>query len=107
MLAYDASKNFISKEFKLHAKSISILTKSVPIKAYNSIGLVERYYRPLRRIYYIITTEAPDLSKDAALQIAFKALNDTAGPNSLIPTLLIFSTYPRMTDDDALSPTVI
>jgi hypothetical protein len=67
MLAYDVSKNFISKEFKLHTKSISILTKSIPIKAYNSISLVERYHRPLRHIYYIITIEAPDLSKDAAL----------------------------------------
>jgi hypothetical protein len=31
------------------------------------------------------------------LQIAIKAVNDTAGPNGLVPTLLVFSTYPRMT----------
>jgi len=45
--------------------------------------MVERYYSPLRRIYYIITTELPDISKDIALQIAFKAINNSAGPNGL------------------------
>jgi hypothetical protein len=29
--------------------------------------MVERYYGPLYRIYYIITTELPDISKDIAL----------------------------------------
>lgn len=28
------------------------------------------------------------------LQIVFKAVNDTAGLDGLVPTLLIFSTYP-------------
>jgi hypothetical protein len=107
MLAYDAGKNFVSREFKLHAKSIGVLTKSVPVEVHNSIGLVERYHGPLRRIYQIITIEAPDLSKDAALQMAFKALNDTVRLNGLIPTLLVFSAYLRMADDDAPSPTVI
>jgi len=67
MLIYDISKNFVSKEFKLYTKSISILTKSVLIKAYNSISLVERYYRPFYYIYQIIIIEAPNLSKDTAL----------------------------------------
>ena len=28
--------------------------------------------------------------------MAFKAINDLAGPNSLIPTLLVFRAYPRI-----------
>ena len=28
--------------------------------------------------------------------MAFKAFNDTAGPDSLVPTLLVFSVYPQM-----------
>jgi hypothetical protein len=39
--------------------------------------------------------------------MAIKAVNNTAGPNSLVPTLLVFSTYPQMTTTDTLSLTVI
>ena len=28
--------------------------------------------------------------------MAFKAINDSVGPNGLIPTLLVYSAYPRM-----------
>jgi valyl-tRNA synthetase len=38
--------------------------------------------------------------------MAFKALNNTTGPNRLVPTLLVFSAYPQMTELDAPSPTV-
>ena len=38
--------------------------------------------------------------------MAFKALNDTAGLDGLVPTLLVFGAYPRMTELDAPSPTV-
>ena len=55
--------------------------------------MVKRYYSPLCYIYHIITAELPDISKDIALQIAFKAINNFTGPNSLIPTLLVFRAY--------------
>ena len=35
--------------------------------------------------------------------MAVKAINDLAGPNRIIPTLLVFSTYPRLTKIDPLS----
>ena len=69
--------------------------------------MVERYYSPLRRIYCIITTELPDISKDMALQIAFKAINDSVGPNGLIPTLLVFGAYLYMVESDAPNPIVV
>ena len=34
-------KNFISKEFKEYVNIIGIYIKAVPIKAYNSISIVE------------------------------------------------------------------
>ena len=34
-----------------------IKVKEVPIKVYNSVRKVERYYAPLRRIYKIISLE--------------------------------------------------
>jgi len=39
--------------------------------------------------------------------MAFKAINDSVGSNSLIPTLLVFGAYPYMVESDAPNPTVI
>jgi hypothetical protein len=105
-IATDAGKNFISKEFRYHAGQMGIKIKTVSVEAHNSIGLVERYHGPLRRAYRIITAELHDIDKDMALQIAFKAPNDSVGPDGLVPTLLVYGTYPRMVESDAPSPTV-
>jgi hypothetical protein len=36
------------------------------------------------------------------LQIAVKAINDLVGPNRIVPTLLVFSVYLRLTKMDLL-----
>jgi hypothetical protein len=38
--------------------------------------------------------------------MAFKALNNTVGPDGLVPTLLVFSAYPQMVESDTPSPSV-
>jgi hypothetical protein len=38
--------------------------------------------------------------------MAFKAINDSAGPDGLVLTLLVFRAYPRMIESDAPSSTV-
>lgn len=106
LISTDAGKQFTSREFKQYAANMGTTVKTVPVEAHHSIGLVERYHGPLRRVYTIITTEIPDIDPELALQMAFKALNDSAGPNGLVPTLLVFGAYPRMTDMDAPSPTI-
>jgi hypothetical protein len=40
--------------------------------------------------------------KQFVLQIAIKAVNNTAEPDGLIPTLLVFSTYPQITITNTL-----
>lgn len=107
LIVHDSGKNFISKDFKGYAAAMGITAKSVPVEAHNSIGMVERYHGPLRRIFNIIMAESPAFDKDMALQMAFKALNDSAGTDGLVPTLLLFGAYPRMTEWDAPSPSVI
>ena len=79
----------------------------MPIKAYNLVGIVECYYGPLCYIYYIIIAELPNISKDIALQMAFKAINDSAGPNSLIPTLLVFGAYLYIVESNTPNPMVM
>jgi hypothetical protein len=51
LITSDAGKNFVSKEFKEYANTMGIRTKAVPVEAHNSIGIVERYHGPLRRVY--------------------------------------------------------
>ena len=39
--------------------------------------------------------------------MAVKAVNDTAGPDSLVPTLLVYGAYPRMSNLDPPAPSVL
>ena len=79
------------------------------MEAYNSISKVERYYTLLRQVYKIIRTELKEegINNEVYLQIAIKAINDTAGPNGLVPTLLVFRAYPRMTLANPLALLII
>ena len=38
--------------------------------------------------------------------MAFKAINNSVGPNGLIPTLLVFGAYPHMVESNAPNPIV-
>ena len=106
-IVHDAGTQFTSHEFTSSASAMAITTKCVPVEAHHSIGIVERYHKPLRRAYDIIREEIPDIQRDNALQMAVKAVNDTAGPDGLTPTLLVFGTYPRMVQSDPPSPSVL
>ena len=64
------------------------------------MGIVERYYELICRAYFIIIAKIPDISKDMALQIAFKAINDIVRPDSIVLTLLVYSAYPQITKHD-------
>jgi hypothetical protein len=64
------------------------------------VGIVERYYRLIRKAYSIIIAKIPGISKDMALQMAFKAINNIARLNRLVFILLVYSVYPRITEYD-------
>ena len=70
-----------------------IKVKEVPIKAYNSIKKVKQYHMPLCYIYEIISSELKSASKELTLQIAVKAVNNSASLDRLVPILLVFGTY--------------
>jgi hypothetical protein len=75
----------------------------MPVEAYNSVGKVERYYISLRQVYKIIYDELRDTSAEVSLQIAVKAINDSAGPNGIILIFLVFGAYPRITENSVPS----
>jgi hypothetical protein len=39
--------------------------------------------------------------------MAVKAVNDTAGPNGLVPTLLVYGAYPRISNLGPPTPSII
>ena len=57
---------------------------------------MERAHLVLQRVYKIITEElqGQGTTKEINLQIAVKAVNNTASLDSLVPTLLVFGVYP-------------
>jgi hypothetical protein len=78
----------------------------VLVKAHNFISIVKRYHSLIQRVYQIIVSEIPELDKDIALQITFKAINNSASLDGLVLTLLVFRAYFRIIKSDALSFTV-
>ena len=106
VISHDAGTNFDSEEFRVDAKLAGMTINQVPVEAHWSIGKIERYHGPLRRAYEIIRaeTQRSNASEAACLQMAVKAVNDTAGPNGLVPTLLVFGAYPRITKDSPPAP---
>jgi hypothetical protein len=79
--------------------------KEMLVEAYNSVGKIERYHGLLRRAYKIICNKLRDTKTSAkiSLQIAVKTVNDSVGPDGIIPTLLVFGAYPRITNNSVLS----
>ena len=65
------------------------------VEAHNALGSGERYHAPLRRIFRKIRNEEPKLDMSIVLQLAVKAINDTMGPEGLVPSLLVFGCIPR------------
>ena len=100
IMTHDAGTNFDSSEFRAEAKLLGVTCHQIPVEAHWSIGKVEKYHGPLRRAYDIIRLETKGvISPESMLQMAFKAINDTAGPDGLVPTLLVFGAYPRINMD--------
>jgi hypothetical protein len=101
----DAGKNFKSSEFVANARILAIEVEEIPIEAYNSIGKIKRYHDPLKRAFEVITADLGiSLAPEYVLQMAVKAVNDTAGHDGLVPTFLIFGIYFRFSSSSLSSP---
>ncbi len=85
---------------------MSIEIKTISVEAHHSIEMMKRYHESLRRIYSIIIIEMLIIDSESALQMSFKALNDSVELDDLILTLLVFEAYFRMIDLDASFSTI-
>lgn len=66
------------------------------VEAHASLGLGERYHRPLRSTFRKMKASRPDVNKDLALALSVKAVNDTLGPEGLVPSALVFGEFPQV-----------
>jgi hypothetical protein len=78
----------------------------VLVEAHHLIGKLKRYYTIVRKAYNCITTKILGLNREMALQMSFKAINDSVSPNRLVFTLLVYGAYPQMTEYNPPSPTI-
>ena len=93
-MIHDADTNFDFMKFRAEAKILSIICHQILVEAHWSIGKVEKYHASIHQVYDIFQAETRGIiSKIAIIQMAFKAVNNTAGPDSLVPTLLVFGVY--------------
>jgi hypothetical protein len=96
----------VYKEFKHLAASMGSIAMSVPVEAHWSIGAVQRSHAVPRRAYLILRQELTHVSSEDTLQMAVKAVNDMAGPDGLVPRLLVFGVYLKITQCDSPAPPV-
>ena len=85
---------------------MAILIKAVPVEAHWSVKLIKQVYLALQRAYQIIIDKYKNIQKELALQIAVKAINNTAGPNRLVPTLLVYGAYLKINKLNLSAPSV-
>ncbi|KAM4061308.1 cwf18 domain containing protein [Hirsutella rhossiliensis] len=82
-IRHDAGTNFASMEFRQEAKLMGIKCSQVPVETHWSIG----------KLKDITPSDAP--------------INDTAGPDGIVPTLLVFGAYPRLTAESPPSASTL
>lgn len=66
------------------------------VEAHNALGIGERYHHPLRNTFRKLKIAYPKVSDSTLLSMSVKAMNDTLGPEGLVPSALVFGEYPSL-----------
>lgn len=64
------------------------------VEAHSSLGVGERYHKPLRDTFRKAKIAIPSATNDLILSLSVKAMNDTLGPEGFVPSALVFGEYP-------------
>eukprot|EP00168_Porphyra_purpurea_P020863 TRINITY_DN895_c0_g1_i6.p1 TRINITY_DN895_c0_g1~~TRINITY_DN895_c0_g1_i6.p1 ORF type:complete len:1091 (+),score=259.84 TRINITY_DN895_c0_g1_i6:1132-4404(+) len=92
----DQAPQFKAPAWKALADSANTALVLSGIESHNALGVGERYHAFLRLIYRKVRLAHPGVTQRGALSMATAAMNQTAGPRGLVPTLLVFGVIPRM-----------
>ena len=85
-----------SEPFISLAARANVEVQGTGIEAHSSLGIGERYHEPVRTTFRKIMFVYPNVDKTLLLQMAIKAMNDTLGPEGLLPSSLVFGELPRV-----------
>jgi hypothetical protein len=96
VIRHDQGTQFTAVEFQKWAGKACIPCHPVATEQAKSMGIGERIHSLLRRTYLRLRQEHPNMSKGLLLDAAVKAHNDTSGVNGLVPTLLVYGSFPRL-----------
>ena len=66
------------------------------IESHNSLGTGERYHKPLRDTYLKLKIDHPTMQRQILLALYIKAMNDTLGPEGIVPSALVFGEFPSL-----------
>lgn len=96
IISADEGPEFRSAEWKNVMTLAGIKFNLSGVETHNAINTGERYEKFLRTTFEKVRGERTGMSKEDILQTAVKACNDTAGPNGLVPILLVLGFMPRL-----------
>lgn len=91
----DQDSIFKSKEWHQLSADAGIEIQMSGIESHNALGAGKRYHKPLRDIYTKFRADTPSICPDLAVKLATKAMNDTLGPEGLVPSMLVFGVLPH------------
>lgn len=76
------------------ARASDVQVNKTGIEAHSSLSICERYHQPLRNTFRKIKLENPNASPELILSLSVHAMNNTLGPEGLVPVALVFGEYP-------------
>lgn len=94
VIRLDQEASFRASVFDDLATANGVELRFSGTESHNSIGPGERYHAPLRRVFKILREHHPRIEPEIILRYAVKAMNDSMGPEGLVPSLLVFGTLP-------------
>jgi hypothetical protein len=92
----DQGPVFLSAQWKHGCDLGKVHLRYTGIELHNSLGSGEQIHSKLRAVFNKISSEHLKLSRELRLSIAVKGFNDIAGPDGLVPSLLVLGALPRL-----------
>jgi hypothetical protein len=87
---------FVSAEWTRACEMAKIVLRRTGTEAHNALGAVEKRNDTLRRVYDKVSHDYPQIVDTLRLALSVQAANNTAGPDGLVPSFLVFSVSPRI-----------
>lgn len=95
IITTDRGTQFTSQEFSCNLSAHGVEQRFTGVESHHSLGANERAHQTVRRVFNKVRHDHPKISQELALAMSQKAINETAGPNGIVPVLLVYGTMPR------------